>query len=283
MNLEQEMYYGNDYKYIPATSVSSGQGVEVAPDVYCYTVQIVNLLFIGNPKEKEFVLVDAGMPGSADSIIEEAEERFGTGCRPKAIILTHGHFDHVGAIIELIKHWNVPVYAHKLELPFLTGKQSYVKPDPGVEGGWVAKMSFYFPNEPIQLGSHVSPLPEDGTVPCMPGFRWLHTPGHTVGHIALYRDSDRLLIAGDAFVTVKQEYLYKVITQEQEISGPPRYFTPDWGQAKNSVQTLANLSPFVAVTGHGKPMSGEILSTSLKQLSKDFDEIARPDYGRYLH
>ena len=50
---------------------------------------------------------------------------------------------------------------------------------------------------------------------------------HTPGHISLFREKDRTLIAGDAFVTVKQEYLYKVITQEQEISGPPRYLTTD--------------------------------------------------------
>src|SRR5690606_34164201 len=109
-------------------------------------------------------------------------------------------------------------------------------PDPTVEGGMVAKMSSLFPKEPINLGKHVEPLPSDGSVPHMPGFRWIHTPGHSPGHVSFFRDSDRALIAGDAFVTVKQEYLYKVITQEQEISGPPRYFTTDWKAAKESVQ-----------------------------------------------
>ena len=39
----------------------------------------------------------------------------------------------------------------------------------------------------------------------MPGWRWVHTPGHTAGHVSLFRDADRTLIAGDAFVTTKQE------------------------------------------------------------------------------
>ena len=81
------------------------------------------------------------MPKCANEIISVAEDRFGTNSRPKAIILTHGHFDHVGGIIELIKYWDVPVYAHQMEIPFLTGQQSYPEPDPTVEGGMVAKMS----------------------------------------------------------------------------------------------------------------------------------------------
>ncbi|HZG72020.1 MAG TPA: MBL fold metallo-hydrolase [Chondromyces sp.] len=138
------MNYGDDYKYIPTTSIGSGAGIEVLPDLYCYTVQIVNIHLVGNSKD-DFVLVDAGMPGSANDIISATEDRFGSNSRPKAIILTHGHFDHVGAIIDLVKHWEVPVYAHELELPFLTGKMSYPEPDPTVEGGMVAKMSPMFP------------------------------------------------------------------------------------------------------------------------------------------
>ncbi|ASZ66857.1 MBL fold metallo-hydrolase [Bacillus cereus] len=280
--MDNEMNYGSDYTFIPATSIESGHGIEVLPDLFCYTIQIVNICFVGNPESNDFVLVDAGMPKCANEIISVAEDRFGTNSRPKAIILTHGHFDHVGGIIELIKYWDVPVYAHQMEIPFLTGQQSYPEPDPTVEGGMVAKMSPLFPNEPIDLGSSIKVLPTDGTVPHMPEFRWIHTPGHTPGHISLFREKDRTLIAGDAFVTVKQEYLYKVITQEQEISGPPRYLTTDWKAAKESVIKLEKLKPLTAVTGHGIPMSGELLSTSLNTLAQEFDKIATPDYGKYV-
>jgi len=281
--MDKNMSYGSDYKYIPATSIGSGVGIEVLPDLYAHTIQIVNICFVGNPEHKEFVLVDAGMPGSAEEIISVTENRFGANCSPKAIILTHGHFDHVGAIVELIKYWNIPVYAHKVELPFLTGKKSYPEPDPTVEGGMVAKMSPLFPNEPVQLGDHVQALPDNGSVPHMPGFRWIHTPGHTEGHVSFFREEDRVLIVGDAFVTVKQEYLYKVLTQELEISGPPRYLTTDWQAAKESVISLEALKPSVAVTGHGLPMTGELLANNLKQLVQNFEEIAVPDYGKYLN
>jgi glyoxylase-like metal-dependent hydrolase (beta-lactamase superfamily II) len=281
--MDKNMYYGDDYKFIPVTPVGSGIGNQVIPDLYSYTIQIVNIVLVGSPTSKDFVLVDAGMPDCADEIIAITEERFGKGNAPKAIILTHGHFDHVGAIIELVERWQVPVYAHELELPFLTDKESYPEPDPTVEGGMVAKLSPLFPNESINLGSHVERLPSDGTVPHMPDFRWIHTPGHTPGHISLFRDKDRALIAGDAFVTVKQDSLYKVLTQEQEISGPPRYFTTDWKSAKESVRKLEALKPSVAITGHGLPMSGELLSTSLDKLVREFDSIALPDYGRYLN
>lgn len=281
--MNQEMEYGNDYKFIPTTSLGSGTGIEVLPDLFCYTVQIVNICLVGSPDTEDFVLVDAGMPMSANEIISVVEERFGVNSRPKAIILTHGHFDHVGGVIELVRHWGVPVYAHQMEMPFLTGQKSYPEPDPTVEGGMVAKMSPMFPNEPINLGNHVQTLPSDGTVPHMPGFRWIHTPGHAPGHISLFKENDRALIAGDAFVTVKQEYLYKVFTQEQEISGPPRYLTTDWEAAKESVIKLAALKPEVAITGHGLPMSGELLTTSLEKLVNEFDQIAVPDSGKYLN
>ncbi|MEK5392277.1 MBL fold metallo-hydrolase [Margalitia sp. FSL K6-0131] len=281
--MEKHMNYGSDYKFIPASSLGNGLSIEVLPDVLCHTVQIVNICLVGNPETQEFVIVDAGMPNSADEIISVAEERFGANIRPKAIILTHGHFDHVGAIIELIEHWDIPVYAHELEIPFLTGKKSYPEPDPTVEGGMVSKLSFMFPNEPINLRKNVEKLPSDGSVPHMPNFRWIHTPGHTPGHVSYFREKDNVLIAGDAFITVKQEYLYNVLTQEQEISGPPRYFTPDWKAAKESVMELAGLKPSVAVTGHGLPMSGELLANSLDTLVREFDHIAIPDYGKYVN
>ena len=280
--MDKEMNYGQDYKFIPATSVGSGVGIQLLPDLYCYTNQIVNLVFVGDSSAGEYVLVDAGMPHASEDIISEAEERFGKNSRPQAIILTHGHFDHVGSIIELVDHWKVPVYAHELEIPYLTGQKSYPEPDPSVEGGMVAKISQLFPNEPINLGDHLKKLPSDGTVPHLPDFRWIHTPGHTPGHVSFFREKDRALLAGDAFVTVKQDVLYKVITQELEISGPPRYFTPDWKSARESVMKIEQLKPELAITGHGLPMSGDLLSESLARLVRDFDTIALPRYGKYV-
>lgn len=271
------MSYGEGYTYLPVTSMSSGSEQEVLPDVSCMTVQIVNIGMIGRPDSKKWVLVDAGMPGSANTIISAAEHRFGTDCPPQAIILTHGHFDHVGAIIELVEHWGVQVYAHPFEMPYLTGERHYAPPDPSVDGGLVAKMSGLFPSAPIQLGEHIEELESDGLLSMLPDWRWIHTPGHTPGHISLFRDEDRTLIAGDAFVTVKQESVYKVFVQEQEVSGPPKYFTSDWTAARRSAEALAKLNPAVVVAGHGQPMSGEELKAGLRRLVEDFNEIAAPN------
>jgi len=282
--MDEQLRYGEDYKYIPVTSVLSMVGQEVIPDIYCLTIQIVNVCFIGNPtKDNGWTLVDAGMPRSAKAIIKEAEQRFGPHARPDAILLTHGHFDHVGAIIELIEHWDVPVYAHPLEIPFLTGEQDYPKPDSTVGGGLVARMSPMFPNDGISLGSYIKPLPEDGSVPNLPDWQWLHTPGHSPGHVSFFRNSDRTLITGDAFVTVKQESLYKVLIQEKELSGPPKYLTTDWDEAWASVKLLEALRPEIAVTGHGIPINGNELRENLAKLARDFDKLAIPQHGKYLN
>ena len=280
--MEQEMRYGNDYKYIPTTSIASGAGLEVLPDLFCHTVQIVNICTVGNSKSDEFVLIDAGMPKSADEIISVTEERFGTNSRPKAIILTHGHFDHVGGIVTLLEEWETPVYAYPAEFMYLSGREAYDEPDTKVEGGLLAKISSIYPHEPIDITPALVPLPHSGNLPGLPGWKWIHTPGHTPGHVSFFRESDRTLIAGDAFVTVRTDSFYKVIIQKEEINGPPRYFTTDWDSAFESVKKLEALKPEIAITGHGPAMEGEELRSGLKELVDDFYEVAVPMYGKYV-
>jgi len=281
--MDQEMHQGKDTKFIPLASITSGDGREVTPDVYYYTDQMVNIVFIGDPNTGKFVLVDAGLPGAAPEIRNVITHRFGRYTRPEAIILTHGHFDHVGGLVDLVTEWKIPVYAHELELPYLTGQESYPKPDPTVEGGMLASISSMYPIKPTQLGGNVKPLPEDGTVPELPEFRWIHTPGHSPGHISLFRERDRMLIAGDAFTTVRQDSLTKVLLQKEEVHGPPRYLTTDWQAAWDSVRELQALNPEMVVTGHGITMSGKKLESGLKTLMEKFDKLAIPDYGKYVN
>jgi glyoxylase-like metal-dependent hydrolase (beta-lactamase superfamily II) len=280
--MEKNISQSKDNHVIPMTSVSSGKGREVKHDVFYYTNQIVNLVFVGEPDGK-WVLVDAGMPKSGTEIVKAAEERFGKGSKPEAIILTHGHFDHVGSIVHLLEQWEgVKVYAHPLEFPFLTGQQAYPEPDPTVEGGMLAKISKIYPHEPVDISPALLPLPADGRVPHLEDWEWIYTPGHTPGHVSFYRESDGVLIAGDAFVTVKQDEFYKVLVQKEEVCGPPPYLTTDWKSAKDSVWKLYGLNPSVAITGHGTHMSGSDLLEGLERLSKQFDEIALPKYGKYV-
>lgn len=271
-----------NHEFLPMTSVADNVGEQIAPGLFGLTTKIVNVFFIQCAEDPStYFLVDAGMPRSGKTISEWADKWF-DGKEPKAILLTHGHFDHVGAVNDLAEKWGVPVYAHTAELPYLTGEEDYPKPDRSVEGGLVTELSPLFPNHGIDLGKHIKPLPEDGTIPGLAGWRWIHTPGHTPGHVSFYRERDKVLVAGDAFVTVKQESLYKVLIQKQEISGPPKYFTTDWIHAKQSVEKLAALDPSVAATGHGIPMSGAELTVDLKKLVQHFDEMAKPKHGKYV-
>ncbi|CAM3748878.1 MULTISPECIES: MBL fold metallo-hydrolase [Paenibacillus] len=253
---------------------------EVLPDLINLRTMIVNLQMVGSPGSGDWVLVDTGIGNFEGSIAEAAEKRFGRP--PVSIVLTHGHFDHVGNVKELADRWGVPVYAHELELPYLTGREDYPPGDPSVGGGLMARLAPMYPNRAIDLGSRIHPLPMDGTVPGLPEWRWIPTPGHSPGHISLFRERDRTLIAGDAIITVQQESALAVISQEKELHGPPMYFTPDWDAARESVRRLEALNPALAVTGHGVPMSGDELSVSLKRLARDFDELAVPEQGRYV-
>lgn len=177
---------------------SGGPLTTVTADVARLAQPIVNVYLVGMPGagDRGWVLVDAGLPFTAGQITDAAARRFGGQARPAAIVMTHGHFDHVGALEELAERWDVPVYAHELELPYLTGRSPYPPPDPRVGGGAMSWLSFLFPRGPVDIGERARPLPDDGTVPGMPGWRWLHTPGHAPGHVSLYRQDDGLLIAG---------------------------------------------------------------------------------------
>jgi glyoxylase-like metal-dependent hydrolase (beta-lactamase superfamily II) len=241
---------------------------------------MVNVYFIGRRGEPWF-LVDAGLPLSDMKIREAVAERYGQDSRPEAILLTHGHFDHVGALLELAEAWDVPIYGHRLEMPYITGQSQYPPPDATVGGGLLAFMAPLYPRGPIDAGNRVRRLPEDGSLPELSGWRWIHTPGHTAGHVSFFRDSDRLLIAGDAFTTTKQESLSSVILQKPEFYGPPMYYTSDWDAARRSVEKVAELNPEVVACGHGLPIRGEEASRGLWELARNFDQVARPKQGRY--
>jgi glyoxylase-like metal-dependent hydrolase (beta-lactamase superfamily II) len=255
---------------------------EVAPGVWGMKIIFVNIYMIATSPD-EWILVDAGLKGSACRIKKMAAELFGEDNPPAAIILTHGHFDHVGALHELLQTWNVQVYAHLQEMPYLTGQSSYLPPDPSVGGGLMSALSVMYPNKPINLGSRVHAVSKEGSLPKMPDWIYIHTPGHTPGHISLFRGRDKVLIAGDAFVTTQAESAISVFSNRKKIAGPPKYFTPNWITAALSVRKLRDLRPAIAATGHGPTMRGEELSAGLEKLVNHFKEIAIPKHGRYVN
>lgn len=268
-----------------ATSKDTNSGYfEVAPGVWGMKIIFVNIYMIasGQPEDKKWVLVDTGLPHASHKIQAMAEELFGEGTKPENIILTHGHFDHIGSLEDILKIWDVPVFAHELELPYLTGLSAYPPADPFVGGGLMSLTSWMFPNKPLDLGNKVHAFPEDGSTPGLPNWRIIHTPGHAPGHVSLFRKSDHVLVAGDAFVTTVQESALSVMLQKKIISGPPKYFTCDWNAAGISVRKLIGLHPQTVATGHGKPMFGKEFKEALQKLGKDFTQEAVPAHGRYV-
>ena len=84
---------------------------EIARDVAIVPTLIANAYLVGNAES--WVLVDACTPGNERRIERAAERRFGRDRLPRAILLTHGHFDHAGSAGPLADAWGVPIYAHR--------------------------------------------------------------------------------------------------------------------------------------------------------------------------
>jgi glyoxylase-like metal-dependent hydrolase (beta-lactamase superfamily II) len=248
----------------------------IAPDVGWLPISFVNVYFIGRPGGG-WSLVDAGLPGRMNQILEAAEARFGAGARPEAILLTHGHFDHAGSALKLAEHWDVPIYAHRLEMPYLNGKSDYPPPDPTV-GGAMAFLSRFIAAHGRDLGDRVREL-QPNKVPGATGWEWLATPGHSPGHISFFRPSDRVLLAGDAFATMNMDSWMGLITGKQSLSRGGTPFNTDWEATRLSVKELAKLRPNVAGCGHGIPRCDANLPARLERFAERF---RAPRTGRYV-
>ncbi|MRH43510.1 MBL fold metallo-hydrolase [Aquibacillus halophilus] len=248
---------------------------EVLEDLAFYRTLVANVCMIGDPSSGDWVLVDTGVAHYSSRIIAAAEKRFGNN-PPKAIILTHGHFDHVGSAKDLAKFWDVPIYIHTEELDYVTGKETYPPADPTVGGGTLSLLSPIFPQKPVNLKKWIKTLPENGEIPFLEEWKYIHTPGHSPGHIVLFRERDRTLITGDAIVTENPESAVAIFIPLQKVYGPPAYFTSNWDDAEQSAKKLAELEPEVLLTGHGLPMEGDILREQLNELADNFMEQAIP-------
>ena len=222
-------------KLVEGLSLLTRKTEKICDDIFMLDFRVVNAFMI-RLHNGYWLLIDTGLENSEHFIKEAAEVNFGEN-PPDAILLTHGHFDHVGSLKALTRYWNVSAYIHPEELAFITGQKDYPVPDDNASDGFVAKMSESFPHSSIDIGHFAAVLPENGVVPFAGEWKWIFTPGHSPGHVSFFRESDRILVSGDAISTVKQESLWSVLTQNEDITGPPSYLTEDFDLAKASIET----------------------------------------------
>jgi len=114
------------------------------------------------------------------------------------------------------------------------------------------------------------PIDFSASVPGLPDWQCVPTPGHTPGHAAFFRQSDRVLITGDAVLTVNINSPWDYLLNRQRVSGPPWIATWNWPTAKRSVAVLAGLEPQVLACGHGKVMIHPETARELRALSDRF-------------
>ncbi|UTI41051.1 MBL fold metallo-hydrolase [Niallia sp. RD1] len=241
--------------------------MKIAENVYGYRTAIANIAYIaglGETKE-EWVLIDTGVPFSAPFILKNSKKLF-KDKKPLAIILTHAHFDHIGALQTLVREWDVPVYIHEKEMSYLESEKKYPPPTPFKEKGMMSFLSPLYPRDGIAFHSNIKVISAEDSLYFLEGWKWLHTPGHTDGHISLFREKDGLLLAGDALITVRQESLFAVLMQKKEIHGPPAYFTPNVETSFTSIEKLLALDPHILYSGHGMPMYGYEIKEGINQL-----------------
>jgi glyoxylase-like metal-dependent hydrolase (beta-lactamase superfamily II) len=256
-------------------SHEEGQQLEYATDVERVATTIVNTYMVGTAER--WFLVDTGVPGAAPLIRMAAAARFGPDSKPAAIVLTHAHFDHAGNADALALEWDVPVLAHPLEMPYLTGHSDY-PPIDSTMGGAIATLARAFPRSGRKLRAQLFQLSGE-SIPGAPEWRWIHTPGHTPGHVSLFRESDRTLLAGDALATMNMDSWAEQVRRTPEPCNPPAPLTTDWEAARRSVETLALLRPRAVGAGHGLPIAGDAVADALHVFARTFTP---PAQGRYV-
>ena len=252
---------------------------EIAPDVYCLGPRgrtQTNVYFVQSGSS--WALIDAGWAKDGPSIKQAAETVFGADARPASIVLTHFHPDHAGSALQLARIWDCPVYVHPDELPLANGDFAAIAEYAGPLDHWIVvplmRAMGRRRREAILARSSLSDVSRQfeptTEVPDLPGWECIPTPGHTPGHVSFFRASDRVLITGDAVVTMKLNSVSGLLLQRQGLSGPPRYTSWSWPAVKESVAKLARLEPTVLAGGHGTPMIGAETAGALRAFADRF-------------
>jgi hydroxyacylglutathione hydrolase len=183
----------------------------------------------------EDVLIDAGTRHSGKRILRELK-----GHGIKAHALTHAHADHQGASHEVCEALGIPYWvperdADAAEDPELIRERQSNHP--------VQKLFLFLymgPGHPVDRK-----LSEGDEIA---GFKVVDVPGHSAGHVAFWRESDRVLILGDVLTNIHQ------MTGLPGLHEPLPFLTPDPVENRRSARKLAALEPKLVLFGHGRPL-----------------------------
>jgi glyoxylase-like metal-dependent hydrolase (beta-lactamase superfamily II) len=232
-----------------------------------------------------WVLIDTGSANCGELIRQAADSLFGLDARPSSILITHDHPDHAGSALELFRAWGCPVYVHPDELPLATGGLSTFAEFASPMDRWVVlPLMRAMPRRRIEemiskssLKGVAQALDHGDEAPFLPDWKCILAPGHTPGEVAFFRPGDRVLITGDALLTVDLNsalgYLRWILRlNRRNVAWPPWLTTWDWRIAKRSAIALARTSPSVLASGHGVPISGALLAQQLGALDRCFSE-----------
>jgi glyoxylase-like metal-dependent hydrolase (beta-lactamase superfamily II) len=173
------------------------------------------------------VLVDAGTTGAHRRIVRELAVR-----QMAAHVVTHAHPDHYGSSHAVCEQLGLPLWAGERDADAVEAG-SFV-PSPTRVGALLRRA-------PMPPGHPVARRLREGDA-VGAGFSVLDVPGHSPGHIALWREADRTLIAGDVFFNLPR------------LGAPPRFMSFDPDANRASMRRLAELRPALVLFGHGPPL-----------------------------
>lgn len=205
---------------------------ELADDVYMlsgFPPNAINVYLVGD------VLIDAATRQAERRIFKQIADR-----KISAHALTHVHPDHQGCSHAVCERLGIPLWCGQDDVPAMESAGGMINPS---VPAWLSRLQERYwsgPPHPVARALHEG---DD-----VAGFTVLETPGHTRGHIALWRESDRVLILGDVLNNMN------VMTGVPGLHQPPRMFTPDGVRNRASARRLAALRPALACFGHGAPL-----------------------------
>jgi hydroxyacylglutathione hydrolase len=180
----------------------------------------------------EDVLIDAGRTWDRRRIFAELEGR-----EISMLALTHVHPDHQGVAKALCEARGIPLACHAEDVEAMEGRRPVQEASRSNPANRLIASIWQGPPHPVDRV-----LAEGDEVA---GFRVVHTPGHARGHVAFFRESDRVAICGDVIRNMSYA------TGLPGIKEPPPVFTYDMEENRRSIRKLAELEPTLILPGHG--------------------------------